>query len=158
MGVISFVMINILVGAIVDALTNINDANKALESGDKDPLEAICEARLNCTKGPSGKYYGDSWEMLPLPLHCGVRFDAQECPVFSANEATAAAIASNTELEEEIAELKDAIAKKKSGRRKPGTPRKAPMSARPKKPTAAPKSGSIAFETKKNAEKAARSS
>jgi len=160
---ISFVMINILVGAIVDALTNLNDAQHAEDAGEKDALEAICEARLNCTKGPSGHYYGRSWQMAPLPLHCGVRFDAAECALFGASPETAAAIEHNTELEKDIKELEQAISDKKASKRAPvrraAPAGKSPRSSKPRTPRMPPPpGGAIAFETKKNQEKAARDS
>jgi len=101
--------------------------------------------------------------MAPLPLHCGVRFDAAECALFGASPETAAAIEQNTELEKDIKELEQAISDKKASKRAPvrraAPAGKSPRSSKPRTPRMPPPpGGAIAFETKKNQEKAARDS
>jgi len=111
--VISFVMMNIVVGAIVDSLCLIRDEIKknADPQVAHDTLAIICEARLNCTKAPSGKYYSQAWSLQPLPIHGDVRFDADLVPLFDMSEQACIVAKKTYMLEREVevmeAEIQD---------------------------------------------------
>jgi len=111
---ISMVMTNILVGAIVDALTSINDEIRRDEEGVYDPLEVVCSARINCTVAPSGKFYGETWELGDIPLHNGVRYDTMLVPLFAKTSGRVAQLGRQQDLQRDIDALEaelDAIKK-----------------------------------------------
>jgi len=80
--IVAFVMNNILVGAIMDALSAANDALEKEREGDRDPLEKMVDARLHTTFGPSGQLYSDVWEIGTIPLSGVVRYDAAHIPAW----------------------------------------------------------------------------
>jgi len=97
----AFVMINVLVGAIIDALDAVRQDSLRKAAGDPDPLEHVITERINSTVGPSGNYYGVTWELGDMPLHGEIRYDAQLCPeLFETEEEV---------LQGEISQLEDDI-------------------------------------------------
>ena len=80
---VAFVMMNVLIGAIIDALNGVREEMLREESGDHDPLEILCQARINATKAPSGNFYGDIWELGDVELYGEVRYDAELCHLFA---------------------------------------------------------------------------
>lgn len=118
----AFVMINVLVGAIIDALDAVRQDSIREAEGELDPLEKLITERIETTVGPSGMFYGKTWELLDMPLHGEVRYDAQLCPALfpsdeevMAEECTeleghiAAQIEKNAALYEEIRELEKKV-------------------------------------------------
>jgi len=111
---VAFVMMNVLVGAIIDALNGVREEMVREANGEKDPLEIVCQKRIDATKGPSGAYYGDTWELGDVELYGEVRYDAELCSIFSTDEpaehaaATEALLTRKAELESAIARLKAA--------------------------------------------------
>jgi len=85
--VVAFVMINVLVGAIIDTLDGVRQEMIRESKGEFDPLEVACQARIDATVGPSGKFYGDTWELGDVDLHGEVRYDAENCHLFSEENA-----------------------------------------------------------------------
>jgi len=84
--VVAFVMINVLVGAIIDSLDGVRQEMIRESHGEFDPLEVACQARIDATKGPSGKFYGETWELGDVELHGEVRYDTDKCDLFSEKE------------------------------------------------------------------------
>jgi hypothetical protein len=115
--IVAFVMVNVLVGAIIDALAARREELLREQSGIRDPLEIICESRLATTIGPSGEPYSNVWELGDIPLHGPIRFDAAliprwqdqlECPEKThIMHQTMEAEFAIEELKREIAELQE---------------------------------------------------
>jgi len=80
---VAFVMMNVLIGAIIDALNGVREEIIREENGDHDPLEILCQARINATKAPSGNFYGEIWELGDVELYGEVRYDAELCQLFA---------------------------------------------------------------------------
>jgi len=76
---VAWIMINVLVGAIIDSLDGVRKEAILEASGVMDPLEAAVSKRLEVTKAPSGRKYNWSWELGDMPLHGEVRDDAALC-------------------------------------------------------------------------------
>jgi hypothetical protein len=76
---VAFVMINVLVGAIIDALSRVREESMNELKGISDPLETAIIERLSATKAPSGEPYNKHWELGDMPLEGEVRFDAALC-------------------------------------------------------------------------------
>jgi len=100
--VVCFVMLNILVGAIVDALSNIHAEKLRFEKGKFDPIEVVCQARVDCTTAPSGKFYGETWELGDISLHDGVRYDMDLCPLFTQSAESVESMKIQKELSRDI--------------------------------------------------------
>jgi len=66
--VVAYVMINILVGAIIDGLCQAREQIVKEEKGLFDPLDSIIRTRVNTTVAPSGRMYGDTWEVADIPM------------------------------------------------------------------------------------------
>jgi len=66
--VVAYVMMNILVGAIIDGLCQAREMLVKEQEGIFDPLESIVYTRVNTTMGPSGRPYSDTWEVGLIPL------------------------------------------------------------------------------------------
>merc|ERR1719502_2509949 len=98
-------MINVLVGAIIDALDTVRQADQAALEGEVDPLLDLIAKRLEVTKAPSGQYYGETWQVGEIPLHGPIREDAKNCPQLFRGD--------NQELEEEVITLRHQIKFKK---------------------------------------------
>lgn len=74
--VVAFVMINVLVGSIIDALSALRDELIREQSGVADPMEVLVASRIHTTVGPSGHLYSDVWEVGDIPLSGETRYDA----------------------------------------------------------------------------------
>ena len=57
---VAFVMINVLVGAIIDALSAVRDDMAMRETGEKSDLQKSLESRLLTTIAPSGETYSEA--------------------------------------------------------------------------------------------------
>lgn len=119
---VAWVMINVLVGAIIDALSMVREESLNELKGIRDPLEVAVDERMDATTAPSGKKYSYHWELGDIPLEGEVRNDAQLCEGLlddgSSPEADAVANLrqenkwlkdKNDEMEKTISELKDAL-------------------------------------------------
>jgi len=84
--VVGFVMLNLLAGAIIDTLDGVRQLMLQEASGEPDALQALCEARINTTFGPSGQLYGETWELGQVDLYGEVRYDAKVCNLVKAEE------------------------------------------------------------------------
>jgi len=82
----AFVMINVLVGAIIDAVDEVRQEMVAEQAGETDPLEDAVSTRISCTRAPSGKLYGATWQLGDIPLHGEVRYDAKLVPTLFAGD------------------------------------------------------------------------
>jgi len=76
---VAFVMINVLVGAIIDSLDAVRKEAIRAQRGEDDPLEAAVSHRLSVTTAPSGLTYDTIWELGDMPLEGEVRNDAELC-------------------------------------------------------------------------------
>jgi len=101
---VAFVMINVLVGAIIDALNGVREEMLREKQGEHDPLEVVCQQRIDATITPSGGYYGDLWELGDVELYGEVRYDAELCDVFNP-DADEAVSNTSAALEAEKAKL-----------------------------------------------------
>jgi hypothetical protein len=101
----NMVMLNVLVGVIIDALDSVRQADQSALEGEVDPLLDLVSKRLECTKAPSGQYYSATWQVTEIPLHGPVREDAKNCPQLYRGD--------NPELEDEVIELNHKIKFKK---------------------------------------------
>ena len=84
--VVGFVMLNLLAGAIIDTLDGVRQQMLQEASGEPDALQALCEARINTTAGPSGELYGETWELDQVDLYGEVRYDAKVCGMIKEDE------------------------------------------------------------------------
>ena len=73
---VPFVMMSVLVGAIIDSLSAAREELVKEATGQVDPLEVLCQNRIEATIGPSGKSYGQVWELGDIPLYGDIRYDA----------------------------------------------------------------------------------
>ena len=85
------------------------DEMLAEESGELDPVEVVCAARVDCTIAPSGRYYGETWELGDIPLNHTVRYDMACCPVFQIGKVEMGLIKGNGELNAELQDLRHEI-------------------------------------------------
>jgi len=110
---VAFVMINVLVGAIIDALSAVRDDMAMRDAGDKSDLQQSLESRLTTTVAPSGELYSENWECGDLQLHDELSFDAALTKSFADQSETGESKAMLVEKEAtkaallaELAELK----------------------------------------------------
>jgi hypothetical protein len=78
--VVAFVMMNVLVGAILDALAGQQELLELKAKGEKTDLEQRLCDRLAGTKAPSGLFYSEIWEVGVMEHHGEVNYDAQLAP------------------------------------------------------------------------------
>merc|ERR1711871_1627542 len=74
-----FVMLSVFAGAIIDTLDGVQQELKEEREGNVDPLTKLIMNRMSTTRGPSGNFYSDIWELEKLELYGEVRCDAQLC-------------------------------------------------------------------------------
>jgi hypothetical protein len=80
---VAWVMINVLVGAIIDSLSAVRDQITLEESGDMDPLRKMLIGRLDSTLTPSGDSYAIKWEVGEVDLHGEVKYDCALTSTFA---------------------------------------------------------------------------
>jgi len=107
--IVAFVMMNVLVGAIIDALNAVREEMLAEKAGEKDELEVVCQKRIDATAAPSGNYYGETWELGDVELYGEVRFDAELCSIFK-SDADVKQLETTTILEAKKAALQAELA------------------------------------------------
>jgi len=109
--VISFVMMNVLVGAIVDSLTLLREQAAATEDPNipGSSVKVICNARLACTVAPSGRYYGESWQVSRISIYSGIHLDAENLPLFKKTESQLLGLERLVVEEQEIQDLREQI-------------------------------------------------
>ena len=97
------VMAEILCGVIIDSMYAVRE--EMMKNG-MDSLETICHGRLSSTRGPSGNFYSDTWELLDIPLNGPIRSDAAICDLLSDENAHPA---KHHMLRSDISELRQEI-------------------------------------------------
>lgn len=102
--IMALIMCEILTGVIIDSMYAVREEMLKNSKGQMDELETIIMGRISSTRGPSGNFYSDTWELLDIPLYTPLRFDASMCELFSEENADAA---KHHMLQSDIAELQE---------------------------------------------------
>jgi len=108
--IVSLIMMNVLVGAMLDAISALKEEEDAKLKGEPDVLEVLLTNRLNATIAPSGYFYGAIWELADLTCFDPIRDDVPHCPAFNVEEEDEEAEARMVHLRDTAATTRKKVA------------------------------------------------